>query len=246
MCQVTVSTRTSSDVETVVRWLERRGTRRTREGMADFGIQSTKSFGVSVTTMRPFARTLGRDHALALALWDTGWLEARIIASLIDDPAEVTPAQMEHWVADFDNWAVCDSACFLFDRTPHAWKKIPVWSRRKPEFVKRAAFATLAGLAVHDKRADDAAFQKLLPLIERAADDERNFVKKAVNWALRQIGKRNIALNEAAIAVARGLVTRTEAQARWIGHDALRELTSEAVQQRLQARTAKRVTVRLN
>jgi 3-methyladenine DNA glycosylase AlkD len=223
-------------VQEILRWLERRGTRRNRDGMARYAITSPKAFGVSVQTMRPLAKRLGRDHELALALWDTGWLEARVLASLVDDPARVTPRQMEQWVADFDNWAVCDSACIhLFDRTPHGWTKIPVWARRKPEFVKRAAFATLAGLAVHDKKAPDRAFIALLPLIEDAADDERNFVKKAVNWALRQIGKRNRALNARTIDVAGRLAASESRSARWIGKDALRELTSTAVRNRISA-----------
>jgi 3-methyladenine DNA glycosylase AlkD len=143
----------------VLRWLERRGTKRNRDGMARYAITSAKVFGVSMQTMRPLAKRLGRNHDLALELWDTGWLEARILASLVDEPARVTPRQMEQWVRGFDNWAVCDSVCFqLFDRTPYARKMIPIWAKRKPEFVKRAAFATLAGLAVHDKKADDRAF----------------------------------------------------------------------------------------
>jgi len=152
----------------------------------------------------------------------------------------VTAAQMEAWAREFDNWAVCDGACcHLFDRTPYAWTMVARWSRRRAEFVKRAAFATLAGLAIHDKRASDTQFISVLPLIEQAADDDRNVVKKAVNWALRQIGKRNPALHREAIAVAERLIQRRESSARWIGHDALRELQSASVIARLEKRSAR-------
>lgn len=227
-------------VTEVLAWLERRGSRRNREGMAQFGIGSAQAVGVSMATMRPLVKRLGRDHDLAGQLWRSGWLEARVLAAFIADPARLTSRQMEQWVAAFDNWAVCDSMCMhLFDRTPYAWQKIPVWAKRKPEFTRRAAFATLAALAVHDKRAGDRAFLKMLPLIEAAADDDRNFVKKAVNWALRQIGKRNLALNAAAIVVAERLAARESRASRWIGRDALRELTSAAVQRRLRSRMAR-------
>jgi 3-methyladenine DNA glycosylase AlkD len=204
--------------------------------MARFGIRSEKAFGVSMATMRPLVKRLGRNHELALALWETGWLEARILAGFIDEPARVTSAQMDRWRQDFDNWAVCDSTCIhLFDRTPHAWRKVALWSRRRDEFGKRGAFALLAALAVHDKAAPDASFERALVLIEAAASDERNFVKKAVNWALRQIGKRNRPLNVAAISVARRLAASADASPRWVGKDALRELTSLAVTGRLRA-----------
>jgi len=235
------SGRHSKTVSEVLRWLERRGTKRNRDGMERFAIRSARRFGVSMATMRPLIRKLGRDHELALALWNTGWLEARILASFVDDPARVTASQMEAWTREFDNWAVCDGACcHLFDRTPHAWTMVTRWSRRRAEFVRRAAFATLAGLAIHDERATDAHFIDVLPLIEQAADDDRNFVKKAVNWALRQIGKRNAALNTHAIAVAHRLIARPEASARWIGRDALRELSSPAIAARLTPKPRRR------
>jgi 3-methyladenine DNA glycosylase AlkD len=224
-------------VPEVLRWLERRGTKRNRDGMARYGIRSARAFGVSGETMRPLAKRLGRDHGLAARLWDAGWHETRILASLVDEPGCVTPAQMDRWARAFDNWAVCDSVCFhLFDRTPHAWTKAKQWSRRDDEFVKRAAFALLAGLAVHDKQAPDRPFLASLRLIERAASDDRNFVKKAVNWALRQIGKRNLALNAAALALARRLVVSPRASVRWVGKDAARELGSAAVKRRLSRR----------
>ena len=223
----------------VLEWLDRRGTQRNREGMARYAIQSPKVFGVSTATMRPLAKRIGCNHDLALALWKTGWLEARLIATLIADPRAVTPSHMDAWARDFDNWAVCDSACVhLFDRTPHAWSRARVWSRRRAEFVKRGAFAMIAGLAVHQKQAGDDRFIAMLPLIERASDDERNFVRKAVNWALRQIGKRNEVLNDAAVRLATHLAASTTRAARWIGRDALRELTSSGVRRRLAARRA--------
>jgi len=217
-----------------LRWLERTGTKRNREGMARYGIISPKAFGLGVAPLRARAKRLGRDHALALALWETGWFEARMLAVLVDDPAKVTPSQMDRWARDFDNWAICDTACFaLFDRTPHAWKKIALWSRHKDEFVKRAGFALLASVALHDKGAPDAPFVRGLRLIEAAATDERNFVKKAVNWALRAIGGRNRVLHREATAVAERLAGSADATARWVGKDALRAFASPATKRRV-------------
>jgi 3-methyladenine DNA glycosylase AlkD len=223
-------------VDEILRWLEQRGTRRNRDGMARFGIVAPRVFGVSMATMRPLVKRVGRDHRLALALWETGWLEARIMASFVDEPALVSPAQMDRWALDFDNWAVCDSVCLhLFDRTPYAWRKVYTWSRRRPEFVKRAAFATLAGLATHDKQSGDEPFVKALGLVSGAAHDDRNFVKKAVNWALRGIGKRNPTLYTQALRVAHALAgDRASRSARWIGTDAIRELSSSAVRSRME------------
>lgn len=229
------------EVRPILAWLERRGSARNRDGMARYGIRSAKAFGVSMATMRPLVARLGRDHELALALWDTGWLEARILAGFVADPARVTSALMDRWCRDFDNWAVCDSTCIhLFSRSPHAWKKVAGWSRRRDEFVKRAGFALLAALAVHDKKSPDATFERGLELVEAAADDDRNVVKKAVNWALRQIGKRNPSLNARAMTVARRLATSPDAAPRWIGKDALRELASDTVQRRLAGRQPRR------
>lgn len=225
------------DVQTVVAELKRRGTKRTRDGMARYAIPSDKAFGVSVGDLKKYAQQLGRNHELAAALWDTGWFEARMLAAFVDEPACVTPAQMDRWRQDFDSWALCDHTCFhLFDRTPHAWRKLTPWSRRRDEFGKRAAFALLWGLTVHDKGADDELFAQGLLLIEREASDERHFVKKAVNMALRAIGKRNLALHAAAVAVAQRLADSTDAAARWVGKDALRELSSPSVTRRLAAR----------
>ena len=214
--------------------LERKGTKATRDSNAKFGIQVTKAFGVTVGTLRQIAKSIGHDHELAEGLWQTGWYEARMLATMIDDPAQVTSAQMDRWCRDFDNWAIVDTACFaLFDITSHAWGKLEPWSKRSAEFQKRAAFALLWSLTVHDKEAPDAKFLKGLAMIERHANDERHFVKKAINMALRATGKRNAALNEAATEVAQRLAAKKDPHARWVGQDALRELTSSKLQQRL-------------
>lgn len=234
MPQKTTKSATATEV---LGWLERRGTKRDREGMARYGIIAPKAFGVSVGTLQQLAKRLGRDHDLALALWETGWYEARMLTAFVDEPARVTPAQMDRWARDFDNWAICDTVCFhLFDRTPHAWRKVEPWSRRRDEFVKRAAFALLAGLALHDKPAGDEQVLRSLPLMERAASDERNFVKKGVSWALRVVGRRNQALNAAAVETARRLVESPEPAARWVGKEAFKELTSPKVRKQLAAR----------
>jgi len=227
----------ASAVAEALAWIERKGSAKVREGMARYAIPSDKAVGIPVGVLRQHAKRLGPDHDLAAALWKTGVYEARMLASFVDDPAAVTPEQMDRWCDDFDNWAICDTACFaLFDRTPHAWSKVEKWAKSRDEFVKRAAFALLASLTVHDKHAGDAPFAKGLALVERAATDERNFVKKAVNWALRSIGKRSTALNAAAVGVAKRLAASESAAARWVGKDALRELASPAVQKRLASR----------
>lgn len=224
------------EVQSALKWLKSHSTRATLDGMARYAIPSDKAFGVAMRDMKVLGKKLGRNHELAAALWDTGVYEARMVCSFVDDPALVTPAQMDRWCRDFDNWAICDTICFhLFDRTPHAWAKATQWSRKRNEFEKRTAFALLWSLSVHDKRATDEQFVQGLALIERAAGDERHFVKKAVNMALRAIGKRNRTLNAAAVAVARRLADSQEAAARWVGRDALRELTSPAVTRRLKA-----------
>jgi 3-methyladenine DNA glycosylase AlkD len=204
-------------------------------GMARFGITTKNVYGGwPAPELKRLAREIGRSHPLALDLWASEVYEARALATLIDDPAKVTKQQMDAWAGDFDNWAVCDGACInLFRYTKFAWAKCVEWSARQEEFVRRAAFALMAGLTVADKAAGDAAFLEFLPLIKRAAMDDRNFVKKAVNWALRQIGKRNKRLNGAAIAAAREIRGLDSPAARWIAADALRELESPEVQQRL-------------
>ena len=217
------------EVEAVVASLKRRATKGVRDGMARYGIPSDRAFGVSVGALKKVAQGLGRNHALAAALWDTGWYEARMLAAFVDEPARVTPAQMDRWCRDFDNWAICDTVCFhLFDRTPHAWRKVAEWSALRDEFGRRAAFALLWGLTVHDKHADDERFAEALVLVERAATDERHFVKKAVNMALRAVGKRNARLKLAAVTVAKRLADSPQAAARWVGADARRELTRVA------------------
>ena len=227
-------------VREVLAFLERRGSKKNRDGMARYAITAPKVFGVSVADLHRLAKRLGRDHDLALALWETGWYEARMLAAFVDEPARVTSSQMDRWAKDFDNWAICDTHCFhLFDRTPHAWKKVRQWSRRREEFVKRAAFALLAGIALHDKKAPDDPFLEALPLAERAAADERNFVKKGVSWALRTVGRRNQTLNTATVALARRLVASADTAPGWVGRDVFKELTSPAVQKRLVARAAK-------
>jgi 3-methyladenine DNA glycosylase AlkD len=225
------------EAQAAVAWLKRHGTKAHRDGMARFAIPSDKAFGVSMSKMQVLAKQLGKNHELAAALWGTGWYEARMLAQYVDDPARVTAAQMDRWCRDFDNWAICDTACFaLFDRTPHAWRKVEQWAGRRNEFEKRAAFALLWGLTVHDKGAGDEPFLRSLPLIERAATDERHFVKKSVNMALRAIGKRSPSLNAAAIKVAKRLAASPEAAPRWIGKDALRELTGPSVTGRIAAK----------
>lgn len=196
------------------------------------------SYGVTAPKLHALAKRIGRNHELALQLWDSGNHAARILAALVDEPKRVTEAQLEAWVAGFDTWDVCDGCCcYLFDRTPWSYQKAAEWTTRDEEFVKRAGFALMAYLCVHDKKAEDTVFLNWLPMIAREATDSRHFVKKAVNWALRQIGKRNATLNAQAIETARQIRTIDSPTARWIAGDALRELTSEAVQRRLARKT---------
>jgi 3-methyladenine DNA glycosylase AlkD len=228
----------AEEVKSALAWLKRNSTKATLDGMARYAIPSRKAFGVAMRDIQSLAKQLGRNHELAGALWDTGWYEARMLAAYVEEPGKVTSAQMDRWCRDFDNWAICDTMCFaLFDRTPHAWRKVEQWSSRKEEFVRRTAFALLWALNAHDDNATDAQFAHGLQLIETAATDERNFVKKAVNMALRAIGKRTPALNKAAQAVAQRLAESTNATARWVGKDALRELKSPAVASRLAAKS---------
>jgi 3-methyladenine DNA glycosylase AlkD len=202
--------------------------------MARYAIVAPKVFGVSVAALRDMGKSIQRDHGLALALWKSGWYEARMLTAFVDDPARVTVAQMDRWAKDFDNWAICDHLCFhLFDKTPHAWGRITAWSRRREEFVKRAGFALLAGVALHDKKAPDAPFLRSLRLIERAASDDRNFVKKGVSWALRSVGHRNHALHTASVATATRLAASADASSRWIGKDTLKDLMRPQVVKRV-------------
>jgi len=204
------------------------------EGMARFGIQSSNSFGVSIPKLRVLAREVGRDHLLAMRLWETGLHDARLLATMVDDPEEVTTDQMDRWVRDFDSWDVVDGSCGnLFDKTPFAVSKAKEWCKRDEEFVKRAGFVLMAELAVHDKQAQDKVFLAFLPLIIDGAADKRYFVKKAVNWSLRQIGKRNLKLNKAAVSTALKIQKIDSGAARWVASDALRELKSPRVLKRL-------------
>lgn len=227
-------------VEEALAWLQDLASKKTRDEMGPrYGIFTDKAFGVSVGNIQKVAKRIGKNHQLALALWDTGWYEARMLASFVDEPERVTPAQMDRWCRDFDNWGIVDTVCFkLFDRTPYAFDKVTQWSARRDEFGKRAGFALLACVALHDKDADDKPFARCLPLIEKAASDERNFVKKGVSWAVRAIGRRNLALNVAALKVVRRLEQSEETACRWIAKDALRELANPKVQAQL-ARRAK-------
>lgn len=208
--------------------------------MARYGIVAPKVFGVSVNALHRIAKRTGRDHRLALALWDSGWYEARMLAAFVAEPDALTPAQMDRWAAAFDNWAICDTHCMhLFDRTPHAWSKVAQWTRRREEFVRRAGFALLASLALHDKQSPDGRFVRALGTIARGASDDRNFVKKGVSWALRSIGHRNRGLHARAVAVAQRLA-RAQGAARWVGKDALRDLTRPAVISRVERRSTSR------
>ena len=224
----------TTSVESVLASLEQLSTQRDLDNLARFGIAATNPLGVSMSNIQSLAKRLGQSHELAAALWDTNVYEARLLTSFVDEPERVTAAQMDRWCRDFDNWGICDTVCFkLFDRTPHAWKKVAQWSDKSEEFIKRAAFALLASLAAHDKSATDQQFLDSLPLIERAATDDRNFVKKGVSWALRAVGRRNATINAAAVIVAKRLATSTEPAARWIGKSAVKELTSALVKRQL-------------
>lgn len=221
--------------------LERRGSKRVRDEMGPrYGIFAENAYGVPMRDIQAIAKELGRDHELAEALWNAGVYEARLLTAYVDDPAAVTSAQMDRWAKDFDNWGVVDTVCFsLFDRSPHAWKKVTPWCRRREEFVRRAGFVLLACLALHDKNASDDAFMKTLPLLERGAMDERHLVSKAVSWAIRSIGGRSAALNAALIDMGGRLATADDAPSRTVGKLALKDLRAPALQKRLGAKTPK-------
>ncbi|MBA4311775.1 MAG: DNA alkylation repair protein [Chlorobiaceae bacterium] len=221
-------------VKQILSRLESLGNPKNVAGMARYGIVAKKAFGVSAPALRAIAKEVGHNHKLAFKLWATEIYDARILAAFIDDPKLVTEEQMNRWIKDFDNWAICDGVCLhLFRKTPFAWTKAKQWTKRKEEFVKRAGFTLMATLAVHDKEAGDKKFFQLLQIIKRASTDERNGVKKAVNWALRQIGKRNLILNKSAIQTSKEIKELDSPSARWIAGDALRELAGDAVRKRL-------------
>jgi len=204
------------------------------EGMARYGINPERNLGVSVSTLRKIAKEIGKDHGLAQQLWSTGIRDARMVAALIDEPKLVSEEQMESWVKDFNSWDICDHCCGnLFDKTEYAYQKASEWSNRKEEFVKRAGFALMAWLPVHDKKAKDESFLPFLSIIKNESIDSRNYVKKAINWALRNIGKRNLDLNKKAIKTAKDIQKIDSKSAKWIASDALRELTSDKIQYRL-------------
>jgi 3-methyladenine DNA glycosylase AlkD len=208
------------------------------EGMARFGINPKNNLGISIYKLRPLAKEIGKNHELSLKLWNSKIHDARLLAVFVDDPKKVTEYQMELWAKDFDSWDVCDQACTsLFDKTPFAWKKVYDWVNRDEEFVKRAAFSIIAGLSVHDKKSPNENFEKLFELIIRGSTDDRNYVKKAVNWALRNIGKRNISLNKKAIKVAKQIKNIDSKIAKWIANDAIRELTSIKIQERVKEKS---------
>ncbi len=233
-------------VSEVLEKLESLGSPENVAGQQRFGIVTAKSFGVSTPVLKQTAKEIKKQvddrHAFALQLWQTGVYDARVIALLIDDPKQVSREQMESWLRDFDNWATVDGTCgHLFCRTPFAYEKAFEWAEREPEFEKRAGFSLMAFLAVHDKKADDERLAEFLPVVEKHSDDERNFVKKAVNWALRQIGKRSIVLNKLAIDTALRIKHQDTKSARWIAADALRELQSEKVVERLENKRRKSI-----
>lgn len=213
-------------VDAALHWLESRGTKKTRDDLLPrYGITAAKAYGVPVGVIQKLAKQIGRDHALAQALWQTGYYEAQLLTCYVDQPDKVTPAQMDRWARDWDNWGIVDTLCFcLFDRTPHAWGKVEQWSRRREEYVKRGAFALLACLALHDKAAADGQFIKSLQLIEKGATDPRNFVKKGVSWALRAIAMRNAALRKAALELARRLAESEDLTAKSIGKLGIRDI----------------------
>jgi 3-methyladenine DNA glycosylase AlkD len=214
------------DVDAVLAELKALGSEENRAGMARFGINAERAYGVSIANLRPLARRLGKNHALAAALWKSDVHEARILAAFVDEPKRVTAAQMDRWVAAFDSWDLCDQVCNnLFVRTPFVETKVAKWAKDQREFVRRAAFALIASYTVHAKGIPDDAFRPMLALVEKHATDPRNFVKKAVNWALRQIGKRSLALHGPALALAERLAASDDKTARWIGRDAVKELT---------------------
>ncbi len=202
--------------------------------MEKYGITPENAFGIKIPILRKLAKEIGTDHKLALDLWDLNYRETRILASMIDDPDFVTESQMERWASDFDYWEICDQCIMsLFERTKYAYQKVIDWTKREEEYVKRAGYVLIARLAVSDKKADDDVFISFLPLIQKGASDPRNMVKKSVNWALRQIGKRNRDLNKEAIMISNEILHMDFPSAKWVAKDALKELESELVQNRL-------------
>lgn len=221
------------DAQVILKKMKPLASPRNIKGMARFGINTERALGIPVPFLRNLAKKTGKNHKLAQDLWDSGLHEARILASMVDDFSLITEKQMEKWVRDFNSWDICDQVCMnLFDKTPFAVKKAKDWTKSSREFVKRAGFAMMASLAVHDKKMENRQFEQFFCLIEKESGDDRNFVKKAVNWALRQIGKRNKKLNKEAIKIARRIQKQNSKSAKWIANNALAELQSEAIQRR--------------
>jgi 3-methyladenine DNA glycosylase AlkD len=224
-------------VSEVIDWLKKTGSPKAAAGLARYGLPTENAYGIAVGTLRAYAKRIGQDHELAMKLWKSGSLDARILASFVADSRQLTLAQMNAWCRDFDNWGTTDTACFaLFDRSPLAWKVVAPWARQQGEFQKRAGFVMMACLSAHDKTAADAAFLKCLPMIEQGASDDRNFVKKGVSWALRHIGHRNARLHAAAVKTATKLSKSDDATERWVGKDALRDITRPLVIKKVRAK----------
>jgi 3-methyladenine DNA glycosylase AlkD len=219
----------SSELTSILAELKTLGSEKNKEGMKRFGINTDRAFGVSVPAIRQVGKKYKKNHALALELWESGYHEARILAAIIDDPVQVTPDQMDEWILGFNSWDLCDTTCSLFDKTPHAVMKIKEWTKRETEFEKRAGFALMATLAWHSKTEPDQTFIDFLPIIEREAWDERNYVEKAINWALREIGKRNANLAKHAVSSAERIAKQDHKAAKWIAADALREFKNKGL-----------------
>jgi 3-methyladenine DNA glycosylase AlkD len=206
------------------------------KGMARYGINPNNNLGISIYKLRNIAKEIGKNHNLAIELWNSGIHDARLLACFIDNPEEITSEQMDLWAKDFDSWDICDQACTsLFDLSPFAWKKVFEWAEQKEEFIKRGAFALIAGLSVHNKKANNNRFEEFFPIIKKHSIDERNYVKKAVNWALRNIGKRNLVLNKKAIELSGELLKIDSRIAKWVGRNAIKELTSSKIQNRFKS-----------
>jgi len=226
------------DYNNIIKQLKSMANQKNVEGMARYGINPKNNLGISIYKLRPFAKEIGSNHELSIKLWKSGIHDARLLAVFIENPIKVTEEQMDSWALDFDSWDICDQACTsLFDLTPYAWKKVYEWAKRNEEYVKRGAFSLIAGLAVHDKKAEDYMFEAFFSIIKKESVDERNYVKKAVNWALRNIGKRNYNLNKKAIETAKEIQKINSKSAKWIANDAIRELTNEKVQERIKSKT---------
>lgn len=240
--RATTTGTSSSGLRSVLDALESMGSKRVREDMGKrFGIHTDKAWGVMMRDMQKVAKAIGTDHALAQQLWKSGWYEARMVATMIADQEKVTPKEMDAWCNDFDNWAICDTACFkLWDQVPHAWDKVPLWARSEKEFVKRAAFALLACLSLHRNNADPKTLRKFLPLVKKAASDDRNFVKKGVSWALRGMAGTGVDMREEVLALAEVLASSEHSAERWVGKDVLRDIKRPLIAKRAEKRETKR------